>query len=394
MTIELDEIIRNLNEDKSLNFIGLAITIHQTDGIDVAVSKLRNEGVTPRGFVLLLPHSQTGRMLNESDFFFLDDNICVYDFDYSFNVIKKPNPVVERVYAIKSSKKDIHERIIYVAISYINYQWLYLIEKNVPWSKVKYILIDDGDGSYANNYRDTLQFEIYNNPKQSYLKSVLKVRLIATFNSVYLRHLRRTNGLVDNRLFVCSGSGKKKTFIRNDSVSGLYDDVYRKIGETVPRSILDLVQHSVLINTLCLKENNITDGVVDFLLYKELVERITAMGIKVVIKPHPREQNIEKYDTLGCQMIRGVSYSQEAILAGTKEKPCCVIGLFSSTLLNVKGVFGIPAISLARILERNESISPVFRRQLNDYIVRYEGIIEFPDTMDKAIQLIYKLYRR
>ena len=391
LKIELDEIIEKFKRNTSLNFIGTAVTIHQANGIDVALAKLRDEHKIVKGFVLLQSHPRTGRLLNEGNFYNLDESIVTYDFNFEFNHIEKPGLINGRIYALSSAVNNHNNRIIYVAVTIINYQWAYIIEKHIPNSKVVFVLLDDGDGSYANSYKDALQFEIYNNPNKSKLGLMLRLKLSYIYLSLYLYTLIKNKKVFYNRVFCIKKEQERILYIRNNTVAKYYDELYRKIGCAISSEILKLFEKTVLINTQCLKENNITDGIVDFELYKCLIDRLKKRKIRVLIKPHPREINIDKYRNLGCSVYSDFRFSQETIIAGTKIKPICIVSVFSSTLLNLKGVFGIPAVSLASILQSSELITKTFKDQLVDYISRYKSVIEFPSSMDEVEKLILEL---
>lgn len=62
----------------------------------------------------------------------------------------------------------------------------------------------------------------------------------------------------------------------------------------------------------------------------------------------------------------------------------------SSTLLNAYGLFDIPAISLAKIMIR-EDINSVFAGQLNDFIDQYKNVFIFPENMDELKDVLLSL---
>ena len=144
---------------------------------------------------------------------------------------------------------------------------------------------------------------------------------------------------------------------------------------------------SILINTQCLFESNMTNGIVDLKLYKDAVKIVKKYNEKILVKPHPREMNIRKYEDIGCDLIKEMEYSQEVILSNLKEMPLCIISVFSSTLLNATGLFGVPAISLAKLMLR-KNISKNMVGVLKKYIRQYDNIILFPDSWEELENLI------
>lgn len=144
-----------------------------------------------------------------------------------------------------------------------------------------------------------------------------------------------------------------------------------------------------MVNTQCLAENKITDGHLDLNLYEKVVDIAREIGLSVVLKPHPRELNVEKYKRLRIKLIPSDT-AQEAILANLEEKPKCIVSIFSSALLNAWGLFDIPAISLAKIMLKEE-INEEFRRQLMDFIKQYNGVFLFPESYEKFKNAIQSL---
>ena len=145
----------------------------------------------------------------------------------------------------------------------------------------------------------------------------------------------------------------------------------------------------MLFNTQCLFENKMSDGKTDLELYRLVSECTKSLGLKVALKPHPRELDLKKYSDFNIDIIPA-NISQEALLANTTDKPACVISIFSSTLLNAYGIFDIPVISLAKIFIKM-GVSSTVEAQLNDYIKRYEKNFIFPETVDELKKELEKI---
>ena len=382
-SITIDEICENLKYDTQKNFIGIAITVWQANGIDAFIESSRNKGIALNGFILLPSHHQTGRKLTEHSFSKLDHSIVVCKYKY-----KKVSPVVDRIFAFCSATNNTNSRTVYIAWTSISYEWINYIERHVPNCKVCFVLIDDGGGSYENRFCYELLFEKYNNPKQNFLKTKIKVGLRVLYYKILLHKLYQSNRIIDNRLFSKTESGFRDCFVRNQEVSSYYEKIYEDIAKKIPRDKIDVFESAIIINTQCLKENNITDGKVDFEIYENLVQKLTVLGLIPVVKPHPRELVVDKYNRMECIPFLDTTYSQESLIAGTRKKPVCIISIFSSTLLNAKGIFGIPAISLAKIIRDKKKINKTFKKQLDDYIDQYEGVFEFPSTIDETVKII------
>lgn len=387
MTIDIRDIIERLNNDERINFIGVAVTLHQTNGIDAAIAQLRDKNIIPRGFILLLAHSMTGRQLKREYFYNLDSDVEVYDYNDDAKKSGGVDPIKSRFIAYSSAGRNRTTRTIYIALPRVDYQWIYLIDHYVKNAEAIYILLDDGEGSYINRYKLYLHLEQLYKHKTANIALKTKVFLIAYYEKLLAKKLAAKDRLIDNRLFIRTG----KKSIRNTGIAKYYDEIFTKISSTIPEEVKRRFENAVIINTQDLADSNMLDSTVDYDLYKEIVSKLSDKGIKTIIKLHPRELDRNRYDDLGCDVFKDISFSQESIIAATDEKPICVISFFSSTLLNIQGIFGVPAISLAKSLSKSSSITSVLKEILDEYIEIYDEMIYFPDGIDDSIEKICEL---
>lgn len=362
----------------------MALTIQQAEGNEVTLLKLNNQYKKPRGFILLLRHPKTGRLLRKTDFVTLDNNISICDCDFDFSKKGVLTAIRDRVCTIWKSctQNNEEKRIIYVAAAGVNYTLLNIIEKNVPNSKVIFILLEDGAGAYVSDLKTYIGTFSINN-YYDYAR-FLKGLCISAYNELLKKILCFHGRVIDNRLFL----KKENNFIRNQEIASCYDALYKRKSSLLSEGIINEFSASVVINTQCLKENGITDGKMDYCLYERLIKILKERGIKVVIKTHPRELNPKKYERLGCSVFCERKYSQESIIAATRIKPACIVSIYSSTLLNVNGIFGIPVISLANVFMQEYKIGRELKDDLLNFIDDYRSIIEFPCSMDDAVDRI------
>ena len=388
--MNIDDLCEILNRNENINFLALAVTVLHANGIDACVRKCEEEGIKLEGFVLLPAHPQTGRKLTKYSFFLLNSNISVCGFDYESKRFKKTRRLKDRLFAYRSARKNTNTRVIYVAWTEVAFEWVNYIEKAVPNSKVCFIILDDGGGSYANKYKDELQFEIYKHPGQLKCLSIAKTWIKVTYMKMLQRSLNKNARVVDNRIFIVEKRKNKKVFIKNEAIVKYYNMSYEKGAKAVPGAEAKLFEKAVIINTQCLEENNIIEGAIDLDIYKGLCKELTKNGFRIVIKPHPRELHPERYSSINGELSLSNSFSQELLIFRTFERPLCVISVFSSTLLNCNGLFDIPAISLAKIFKKTGKVNKTFINQLNTFIIDYSNVIQFPNTIEEAVQLIIK----
>lgn len=287
---------------------------------------------------------------------------------------------------IKSSKLKVVEHEIYVLWTDI-IPAIYVALNNIALHSIYFLRFDDGGGSYISWYKKEIQLLSYNKEKNTFLKYfkfLIKIIWRTKVLKVIEMNLRKNNTYLDCRIFY----NKKNKFIRNKEIALIYQKVFKKSGEEICYGDIKMFEKCILFNTQCLFESNMTDAVADLKLYEKVIRIAQKYNSNIVLKTHPREIKTEKYENLGIQVYKNKDYSQEEIIANLERLPCCIISIFSSTLLNAKGIFNIPAISMAKLFLK-EHINITVKRQLNEYIKMYEGIVEFPDSFEELEQLLY-----
>lgn len=373
-----------LKSNPGVQFIGCGITYLQLYGVNAAFEYLREKWDVKDGIFLSAPHATTGRVIYKD--IFLNENLKYHTidsmyFDHVYGMFK------DRILAYKLIRRNEPTNLIYIASSSINYKWVNMINVAFPDKNIVFIVIDDGGGSYLNKTKDTLRTIMYENTELSLIrKNAIIAKNIADgfYNRIFTKRLSKNRQLVDFRLFRWNSNGCLE---RNNRAIPYYINELKRRTKGVEKGVKEVFEDNYLINTQCLVENMITDGVVDLKIYSEVVNIVNNIGKKVILKPHPREIKIEKYGQLKCEIYSDNRHSQEIILASLDKPPKCIISIFSSTLLNAYGLFDIPAISLAKIVVK-ENINNVFRNQLEEFIEQYKNIFFFPETyMDLEIIL-------
>lgn len=384
-----EDLIKLINAE-DINFIAYAVTPLHSIGINASIHKLRDAGINLSGYILMMNHGTTGKAINENDFDVVGTDIIVISYVDSckdnkqiFNsgIIKKMSLATKRV----DNKKIF---LLWTSIPFSFFDVLSLSSKE---AEICFVQIDDGGSSYANVFKDMLQFKLYEGNKDviSHVKAYVKTRIAYDITRLVLTELKLRKNYIDHRIFKTENKKNGCHYYPNTGVSKYYCDSFRKKNISVEKRIIDACSGSILINTQCLVENKITDGIIDMKVYRNLINMARDNGVRVVIKPHPREMDLSKYYELGVDIIPA-ELSQEVILANSEELPVCILSIFSSTLLNAYGLFDIPAISLAKIMLR-EDINSVFAGQLNDFIDQYKNVFIFPENMDELKNVLLDL---
>lgn len=387
-------LINMLRENSECNFIAYGNTVLHACGIDAAVKYLHNIGIDLNGYILMGEHGVTGRVLTRKHFVTKDEGI-----EY-LNIIASEY----RDFANKSRRVRLFlknspntSRVIYVVRTEIDPDWHTFIQYIFPDAKIIHIIIDDGAATYEDPSKSALQYLRLNGEKgigrlvqYPYLRLKLWYRVfcLKMWKRKYERNGEYICGAIYNKNVNKNG---KIEFQKNEPFSKLYSEVFMESPLVISEEFINMFESTILVNTQCLKENNLTDGKVDYKVLQDFLRCVEDSNTKVIIKPHPREQNPQKYEGLGC----GVVYervSQEVILARLKQKPKCIVSFYSSLLLNAYGLFNVPAISLARMLMK-EDISQALRIELDEYYRNYKSVIYFPENYNELKELLKRILR-
>ena len=371
---------------KDINFIAMAITPYHATGVNAAIRYLKSLGIQLNGYILMTAHPDTGRVLN-SEHFYTEENIKCVDFDYSFQSKNdKKRKIIAKLNQIIISRKSKKGKPIYFVWTEVLNNCLSVIQQVYPDKDLVFIKIDDGAASYLNPYECRLSYLMYaaGNNKARRFMSYFKAFGYSLATGFCEKGLQKKKHFINANVFVKLRRGDKVSLERNTLFSEFYCDAFNQIE--VDKDIYELFQDAVVINSQGLGEFKVTDGKVDFDCLKKLASCFDSK-YEVVLKPHPREKELDKYTDLGWKVVK-TGISQEVILA--RSKPKCIISIFSSTLLNARGIFDVPVISLAKIL-LNESITDTFRIELERYIDMYIDVVMFPASFEELTKIIEAL---
>lgn len=394
--MNLSDLIDEINKDSSINFIASAITPLHMIGIQATINNLNDQGIILKGFILNRPHGKTGRIdLNSKKFYGANDIKCV-PFDMCLSNGKIPL-IESHIVALKKAMQNKQNRVIYVLWTKVEYDWLYLLDRYTSGYKAIYVIIDDGAGSYACRFFNELSLENERTLKlQSVtigtrLKAFVKILTMIVYDELLIFFIKNGGGIIDNRIFLMSNN--YKILGKNKSIASYYVNTFRNsVNQADCFRETRILNGSILFNTQCLVESGVIDGNLDYELYKIAIGIAKKICDKVVIKPHPRENDIGKYNRLDVVILE-TNCTQESLLAVTSEPPFCVVSIYSSTLLNAKGLFDIPAISLAKIFLEYDLNSDL-RATLREFIRQYSNIIMFPSSFEEYAEMIQNEFDR
>lgn len=363
-----NEIIAKIKNDE-VNVIAYVNTPWQAKGVEAALTYL-GEKICVKPAIILFEHGITGRCIGKEQF--LDAfqkypfyEIEAWDFKETTNKFQR---FFERFLSIQSNRD---KNAIYILnAGLINYRWITFVKKFCN-KNVKYVLLDDGIGGYT-GYEIGDPLSSPNSPRGKIYKT-------------YLKRLKMADAFIDFRLLTRSKNG----LIRNSAVGKYYRQVLNgNNGVYSSEEELSMFANSVVINTQPFLENDMIDANQDLDVLSKINEVVDS-SCKVIVKPHPREEHLERYEKYGWEVYSKKTVSQEELFAKMREKPSCIVGIFSSTLLNMEVLFGIKTISLAKMFLK-ENLNAETRKCVQDFVDIFGGAIEMPETKEELEVLIRK----
>ena len=161
---------------------------------------------------------------------------------------------------------------------------------------------------------------------------------------------------------------------------------YKKAMEThlqyIEFSVPTIDHKYVLVNTQPTSRDEIRDEIEIDLLWEEIINLYTNNGYKVLVKPHPREEDNLKYIKMGAEVINEKHIAQELLLMKMRA-PFVLISIFSTTLLTTPIFNDIRTVCLAPIVRNMKSISNDYRDELDRFIETFDNITQMVSALDE-----------
>lgn len=379
----MEELVHMLDSGESYNFLAVIYTPWHFLGAKALIRRLGSQGKMVRGFVAV------GDRLGE---YLLDISKIQKDLgDAVQAVYLTPTPktfamrlagtVRTLSWFVPVGNKKPSDRTIYLATAR---KPLYALYPMFIRSKAITCILDEGLGQYI---RDTHGWIRTCLEQKNAVFTVLKESLKNYILENYYRHiLARRRQAEDHSLL--QRAEKTGWYQVNRPVAESYKQVLKQSAESITVQNADWYADCILINTQPLWEDGYLGEDVDLALLQELVRRIRPYGIPVVLKPHPREKNLEKYQRLGCLIdTQNSGIPQEVILASLTKKPKMICSFFSTTLVTGSIFEDIPGVSLGYLLKRQEARNPFFN-EISSFEKLFGDIVRFPKNREDLETII------
>lgn len=351
--------IADFKNFKEYNFFSYICTPWQIKTVEVAINSLIMNEQQIKGIVFVVSHKISGKVITVEQCPQLE-NITWIEIEY-----EKFGEMFNELNCLKKCVLQFlnfyyKENIFVFCPGIISISWLYLISEAFR-KHVTFILGDDGVIGYC-GYGE----------KQNILKE--------KNYSYLLNRLNRMGRIIDQRVLRKTKTG----YVRNEGIAKEYENVLAHAGISLDNSIIEALSDKILIVTQCIFDNGQISGEQDLKALQHLYDALGELNKIVVVKPHPREKSLDRYEKFGWKVLKGIKMTQEEIFAKLEKKPKMIVGIYSATLVNMKALFNVETVSLASFY-LNEDIGKAERETCNNFISEFDGFVTVPKT-DKELQ--------
>lgn len=243
------------------------------------------------------------------------------------------------------------------------------------------VVIDEGLGAYMRSPWGWAK-EVFHNThsRKQFLGGLLQY---GVFNPLRNHLLKWSHQLEERPLLL---PGVREKFLPNWQVAHFYRKAFQLQNTPVSSKLKRQYEKAVVISNQLYHTTGQLQQDADLKLYQHICDFCRQKNIPVVFKPHPREHTITRYQSLDCVMDTDYQTAQEQLFSQLEQLPRCVVGFTTTTLVTSSVFYGIPTISLAKLLEPQE-ISHDFKVELDRFAACFEGMVKLPETIGELEQL-------
>lgn len=370
--------VESILEKSDYDYIAFAMTPWHAYSISAAILCLENmNDCLLKGIVIIIKNKNEPYLIDDDYFAAIDAKCYRYNPIHSMKDMLSQETISTYYCFTRQKKQIVSKSNIYVLSQQKPYVlWLAILNKVNKEKKVNSVVCDEGAGSYINSAKDRLNIGKENNKSLlKYLKSIYdEYVLIPTA----INKLASSNSLFDMCLFE-----KKQNKVKIKESMATY---YKKAMEThlqyIEFSVPTIDHKYVLVNTQPTSRDEIRDEMEIDLLWEEIINLYTNNGYKVLVKPHPREEDNLKYIKMGAEVINEKHIAQELLLMKMRA-PFVLISIFSTTLLTTPIFNDIRTVCLAPIVRNMKSISNDYRDELDRFIETFDNITQMVSALDE-----------
>lgn len=369
-TISQSQLVRKLKRDRNIDYLAIVTSSWHYLSALSTIKWLKEKRGVVKGIILVAAHPKDGYIINEEILKQSQtDDQEIYDF--KFGALAASWEV--RSYLLKRREKGKPFYILRPVMPKLEFS-VFLYNSDVR-KNIVHITIEEGLATYMRDWRGWAFEEL----KSFDLPGLWNQVSMRTWKKVLCEILLRKNSeFIENTIFV----KRKNELIENKRSIYYLKKTLNQLARKCDLTGYEYYSDSIIVCTQPYGEQNGILQNADLKAIEGLCEIANEMECRVVIKPHPREKDINKYEKIGCIVDQKGDIPLELILGGVFPKPRCVVGITTTTLITGKLFWNIPSISLARLVGRENYAKEVLP-EIDNFCSTFSNMVQIPDEYRK-----------
>lgn len=377
-----DNKLYNVMEQNGCNLLAYAYTPWHVHGVLAVVRYIETCGIEVKGVVCLCKHPQAGLILDESYFLSCKSSLSIFEYEpenggylHIINYIKKtilPSDLCGKKYFLIIPNR--FEPMVHARFS-----------EGMHSDNIESFVIDEGLATYMRSETDFYK-EALEHSGNIIRKAWIRFRL-GMIDSRYIKKISRVHLLNDFKLLMKTSDSLGV----NDLSVPFYRKVIAEGGMNIPGEQLCMYEDSVIINTQPFWDEGTINNNEDVNILIEFCRKCAEQNLHLVIKPHPREKNLDRYDCLRDYAFIETrkNITQESIIAALDIKPLAIVGFSSTTLISAKIFYDIPTYSLVQLWDYDK-IDPELSIEEQRFFHTFSSILPCFADIDELVDKIKK----
>lgn len=213
---------------------------------------------------------------------------------------------------------------------------------------VRFIQYDEGLGTYV--VSDAARKLESSNDSQKSLKDIIRA-VYGKATSAILRLLKELRSIRVQENAYLLFSKEDKQCVLNERRASFYKDFFCRLAITQSLKDYDFGNTILILGFDFAKLSNTIPY--ELRMFSKVAEAVEGVAENVVFRPHPSQshKHIAQYQQLNMEIIDQPGVPLESILAASTRKPMAIIGLGSTAQITANVFWGIPCISIAKLLQ-------------------------------------------
>lgn len=377
MIADEKSVIRKIKKDKDVNGIAMVVSSWHYLNALATMEFLLQSGRIKKGIILARSHQQAGFIVDEklwnAD---IDDRIERAVFHYRFLPGWKEvkGYLNERI----ANEKDFYIlQPVEPRVSFAAELWRSGLKRNYV-----HIVIDEGLGGYLRTAKGWMNERKVIDP----LASVSRKDIFRKWqHQCYINVMLKKRGqLLYNTFFMKKG----KYLSVNLSCKKYLSNIFENASSLYDYADYCKYENKLVICTQPFHDLGQVDNNADIEIIEQICKEAKRANIGVIIKPHPRETDMEKYSIIaGAEVDANNLIPLEIIVAGLKRKPKAIIGITTTTLVTAGILWGINTISIVDIIKK-ENFHDEVMEDIDNFPRLFSQYVKVPKKMDDLIKLL------